>query len=243
MTFRLWIFAAAFCQLASANTVTVSLDTSALIGHPAGPFSLDFQLTDGSATGDGNNTFTLTDFMFDTGSPSGSPSLTGGASGDLSTGVTLTDSSFLSEFSQGFDPGNSLSFALQFTANLDPGGIPDEFAFEILDNTGTALPSTSFATLFFDSQLVIDIDSSNPTVQTFATDNTIAPPGGGDPIGLGAPTITPGSPTPPGTAPEPGPESLVCIGIALTFAWKKRAFARAHFAEVVSRCFPSVHGH
>ena len=48
MTLRVLIAAAALCQLASAGTVSVSLDTSALIGHPAGPFSLDFQITDGS---------------------------------------------------------------------------------------------------------------------------------------------------------------------------------------------------
>ncbi|HLK68297.1 MAG TPA: hypothetical protein VKU19_32915 [Bryobacteraceae bacterium] len=226
MTLRLLIVAAAVCGLASATALTVSLDTSGLIGHPAGPFSLDFQLTDGSGTGDANNTFTLTDFLFDSGGASGLPSLTGGATGDTSTGVTLTDSSFLSEFTQAFVPGASLSFTLQFTTNVDGGGTPDEFAFEILDSTGTALPSTSFATLGFDSQLVMDIDSSNPTIQLFATDNTISPAGGGDPISLDAPVTSAGPGGPPNPTPEPGTASLIGAGIALTCAWKNRALLR-----------------
>lgn len=226
MMLRLLIFLAAVCELASAAAVTVSLDTSGLIGHPAGPFALDFQLTDGSGAGDANNTFTLTNFLIDGGGALGSsaPALLGGATGDIATGVTLIDSAFLNEFTQAFAPGGSLSFTLQFTTNVDAGGTPDEFAFAILDGTGTALPSTSFANLGFDSQLVIDIDSSSPTIQVFAADNTIAPQGGGGPISLGAPVI---SSTPPGTVPEPGPASLIGAGIALTWAWRGRAFLRA----------------
>ena len=44
----------------------VSLDTSALTTL-AGPFSLDFQLNDGSGTGDANNTAILSHFTFGTG--------------------------------------------------------------------------------------------------------------------------------------------------------------------------------
>jgi hypothetical protein len=38
----------------SATVFQVNVDTSLLIGQAARPFFLDFQLTDGSGTGDGN---------------------------------------------------------------------------------------------------------------------------------------------------------------------------------------------
>ena len=41
---------------AHALLFTIEVDTAPLIGHPAGPFSLEFQLNDGSGTSDGNNT-------------------------------------------------------------------------------------------------------------------------------------------------------------------------------------------
>src|SRR5579871_5069955 len=76
------------------TTFTVSIDTSALMGNPGGPFSLDFQLTDGSGTNDGNNTATLSNFNFGVGAATGTANLSGGASGSLSSGITLTDNSF-----------------------------------------------------------------------------------------------------------------------------------------------------
>src|SRR4051794_1059710 len=68
----------------SAGIYDISLNTASLIGHIAGPFSLDFQLIDGAGTGDANNTAQLTDFSFNTGSAAGLPVLLGGASGSLS---------------------------------------------------------------------------------------------------------------------------------------------------------------
>jgi hypothetical protein len=213
------VLAAALARLASAETITVSLDTSGLIGHPAGPFSLEFQLTDGSSLGDGNNTFQLTSFLFDSGSAQGSPTLQGSASGDLTSGVTLTDASFLNKLTQQFSPGSSLSFVIQYTTNVDSGSPPDEFGFEILDSSGAALPSTSFATLGFDSQLIIDIDSSNPAAQTFALDNTTPPAAGGSPITMDAPTVTPGGPPPPVNTPEPGSIWLLATGV-VAVVWR-----------------------
>src|SRR5437016_13675526 len=72
---------------------SVSLDTSGL----SGTFELGFILTDGSATGDANNTVTLGNFGFGGGSAGSVDPLlsTGGASGDLTSGVALVDSAFL----------------------------------------------------------------------------------------------------------------------------------------------------
>ena len=68
--------------LVHADTlVTVTVDTSQLIAHPAGPFYVAFQLTDGSGAGNSSTTAILSNFHLSGGSPSGGPALTGGASG------------------------------------------------------------------------------------------------------------------------------------------------------------------
>jgi hypothetical protein len=181
----------------------VSIDTSALIGNAAGPFSLDFQFTDGSGTGDGNNTVTLGNFTFGAGSATGSPTTAGAVSGDLTSGVSLTDSDFFNEFTQTFTPGNVLTFTLELTTNVDAGGVPDEFSFAILDNTDSEIPTLGT----FDNLLLVDIDSSQPTLQGFASDTSRGTVATGDSIDVPGPLIT--SPV-----PEPAGLSLLASGLA-----------------------------
>ena len=69
-----------------AATVGISVDTSNLL---FGTYALQFQLTNGNAAG--VNSVTLSGFNFGGGSPSGAPALIGGASGNLSSTVTLVD--------------------------------------------------------------------------------------------------------------------------------------------------------
>jgi hypothetical protein len=220
--FRL-LFAAILCTSAHASpiTITVSLDTSALIGHPAGPFSLDFELTDGSGTDDGNNTVTLSDFQFGGGGAQGTATLVGGATGDLTSTVVLTDSSFLNEFTQASSPGSVLTFTMQFTTNVDAGGTPDEFSFQILDSSGAALPSQSISTLGFDSFIVIDINSATPSVESFATDSTMSPSAGGKPVDIAAPQVVPSAPV--SGVPEPGNVGLTAAAIAALCASRSKA--------------------
>src|SRR5579872_2428896 len=86
-----------------AQSFHVLFDTSGLAGAAGGPFSLDFQLTDGSGTGDGNTIVTLADF---TGAALiGSPATTGGVAGALPGVMTMMDSAFFTEYSQVFTPG------------------------------------------------------------------------------------------------------------------------------------------
>jgi hypothetical protein len=181
---------------------TVTLDTSALGGQPNEPFALAFQLADGSGTGDGNNSVVLSNFQFGSGSPIGSPLAFGSASGDLSTTVTLTDSDLANVFVQSFTSGNTLSFILSFTTNVDAGGTPDEFIFSILDNTFTPLATSSSSPL--SPFLVIDIDSVSPAIQTFGADL------------VGAPDIGDVS-----AVPEPSSAVLMIIPLAL-MAWIAR---------------------
>jgi hypothetical protein len=179
----------------------VQMNTSSLIGHVAGPFSLDFQLIDGD--GVANNTVTLTNFVFGGGSPSGAPTLSGGASGDLSSAVALTDTTFLNEFTQGFTPGNTLSFSLTTTNAFAGSGVPDAFSFAILDRTGAELPTASPSGAFLQSDFG---GLGGPTVQTFASDPNTAPAGGGSALTIPAPTV---QIVGANAAPEPTPAALL----------------------------------
>jgi hypothetical protein len=198
-----------------ARADIVTLDTTPLMEDPAGPFSLVFQLTDGNGTGDGNNTVTLSDFVFGTGGPSGAPTTFGGVSGGVGSTVTLVDTSFLNYFIQPFTPGTTLGFTIAMTDNVDAGGIPDGFAFSISDNTGQNIPTQ--AGPFADMFISIAFDSSNPTVTVFASDTTRSPAGGGGPIDLGAPIVQ--------AVPEPSGIGFLAVGLSVVFVLQ-RVFQR-----------------
>ncbi|HTQ30831.1 MAG TPA: NF038129 family PEP-CTERM protein [Opitutaceae bacterium] len=112
----------------------IDFDTGALTSAPNAPFYLDFQLNEGS--GSLPNSVTLSHFVFDGGSPLGSPMPWSDGTGDLSSAVSLSDSpsSPFNEFSQGFTPGTTgIHFDVAISQN-SPGAIPDEFAAAILDS-------------------------------------------------------------------------------------------------------------
>ncbi len=174
--------------LVHADTlVTVTVDTSQLIAHPAGPFYVAFQLTDGSGAGNGSTMAVLSNFQLGGGAAAGTPTLKGGASGDISSSVTLSDSSFLNVFSQQFTPGTTMTFTLALTGSVEAGSTPDHFAFSILDQTLKAIPTKGG--LFFDVFLAIDLDSTNPALQTFASDPQRLPVAGGNAIATGEPQV------------------------------------------------------
>jgi hypothetical protein len=156
-----------------ALSFNVTTDTSALIGDPSGPFSLDFQLIDGAGIGDGNNTVEVSNFDFHG----------GGWVGGNPSPIVLTDMSFFSEFLQEFTPGTFLSFQVSMTTAVDAGPTPDQFSFAILDNLLFEIPTVGVG----DALVSVDINSANPPVATFGTDSgrtSIAIPG---PIVAGVP--------------------------------------------------------
>lgn len=166
-TFALLAALTATVLVRANSSFNVYVDTSALAGNSAGPFSLDFQLNDGSAIGDGNNTVTLGDFKFGGGSAVGGATTSGGAGGDLASGISITDSDWtLNEFYQGFLPGSWLTFNLSLSTNFDLGGTPDIFSVAILDGNLMNLATQSFGS---DNFLEINIDSLTPSVATFAS--------------------------------------------------------------------------
>jgi hypothetical protein len=157
---------------ASSITGSVSLNTSIL----SGPFELAFILTDGSGTGDANNAVTLSNFVFGVGGSPGAvdPSLSlGGESGNLVSGVSLFDSSFLNIFASSFTPGSSLTFDFGLSTVVDPGGTPDQFSIVLLRSDGTVVHTVDPSGV--NSLLIVNIDSIHPSIVTFASDLTPAP--------------------------------------------------------------------
>jgi hypothetical protein len=191
--------------MVSANAIyNVTLDTTQLVGHPAGPFYLEFALTDGSGIGDANNAVTLSGFDFGGGSALGGPLEFGGASGSLETGVAMTDNSFLNVFYEPFAPGLQLSFLLDMTLNEDAGGVPDRFTFFVLDSSGVPLPTLApYGDYFFGA----DLYSTGAILDAYGSDPSRAP-SVGDPVSIPAPTIT-------AVSSVPEPSSMYLLGSAL----------------------------
>ncbi len=152
-------------------TGSFSLDTTAL----SGSFKLAFLFIDGSGTGDANNTVSLSNFLFGGGSVGAvDTSLsTGGVSVDLTSVVSLVDSAFLNILASSFTPGSLLSFDFGLTANVDPGGTPDQFSLVLLQADGTPVATEDPSGI--DSLLTVNIDSSSPAFNVFASELTPAP--------------------------------------------------------------------
>ena len=207
-----WLVPAALAMAATAqaNVVyTVNLNTAAISG--AAGYDIAFSFQDGEGIGDNNNSATLSNFNFGGGSAAGAPVLSGDATGDIATSVTLTDSVFSSLLIEGFTPGNSLSFKLDLTTNVDAGGTPDFFGFSILSG-GVSLPTLDDTG--GDNLLYFNIDSANPTPAAWATARASQ-------VALAAPVVT----TSGGQLPVPDTAALLGLGLATLWVIRRRAQA------------------
>ncbi len=198
---RLILVFVATAWVASASlSVGVYIDTAPLIDHPAGPFSLEFQLIDGSESGDANNTAVLNAFAFGGGSPTGAPSVLGGVTGNLLSTITMIDSSPVNRYSQSFDAGTYVYFQVALTTNADRNRIPDEFSASILDRSGVAIPTADAPENAF-----VVIDGLEQTVEYSSLYVTQGPAAGGPPIHIPIPMVA--------ATPEPG--TFLISGVAL----------------------------
>jgi hypothetical protein len=207
----------ALCQTAIADVIyNVTLDTSSLVGHPAGPFYVFGEFTDGNGIGDANNTATLSSFTFGGGSALGSPLLFGGASGSLETGVTITDGSALGFFAEQFAPGLQLKFSLDLTLNDDSGETPDRFTFFLLDSSEVPLPTLA---PFGDYLFGADIYSTGPIFDAYGSDTSRSLSVGG-PASIPVPTIT-------SVSSVPEPSTIYLLGTALAMVVLRHRLPRS----------------
>jgi hypothetical protein len=181
---------------ADTYAVMFDLNTSAIVGQ--GTYALAFQLVDGSGTGDADNTVLLSDFNFGGGSASGSLLVFGGATGNVATGLTLTNSDpFFNAAIQGFVPGSSLTFDATFTNNLDTP-FPDVFLASIVDPQGNGIPTLdtvndSFITVTLNGTTTTVNGVTVPPTSLFAADPTQTSYDASAPFNsqLPAPIVTP----------------------------------------------------
>lgn len=184
---------------ATQMLVDVQLNTTSLASSAAGPFQLDVQLNDGGDPN--NNTASLFNFSFGGGGPLGIPSLTGGASGSLSSSIMLADTNFLNEFRQSFNAGSVLKFTMALATNVDPSGTPDQFSLAILDFNGNELPTSSVGTDGTSVILLADLVGGTTQLSGFGSDPNAA-------IAFAAPSVA-------SSVPEPATIGMAAAGLAL----------------------------
>ncbi len=207
------LFALAPSKASAGLLFDVTLDTTSLISHPAGPFAIDFQFNDGSGTSDANNVVSIGNFTFGGGSPLGTPTLIGGASGELSSSlVEIIDSSFRNEFTQSFTAGTQLSFRVNLSLHSEADLSQDEFTFAILDSSGIEIPTLDPGGR--NVILLVDLDPDHPLLQTFGGDRSFTPTAGGDGIGFDAPSVE--------LVPAPPSFFLAAMAIVLRLGSAKR---------------------
>ncbi len=192
------------CGARAEFSFTVTINSQVLVDKSAdlAPYDAEF-----SFFGDTGNTITIDNFNLDGGAPLGMASVSGNASGDMGSSVTLfTDPNsgfFGGTFDQQFLAGSVFSFVVHSTTNLPPNGNPpDAFSFAILDRSGSALDTT--APDGSNSLVEYSIDGS---AQIFAFDTNSPELGGpGDQL---SPQVVPEA-TP---APEPASFVLAALGL------------------------------
>jgi hypothetical protein len=167
-----------------------TLNTSSLISNPNAPFTLDFSFTDGSGTGDGNNTITLSNFAAGAGSLTQS-SISGEVTVNASPfSIMLEDSSFFNDVQFTFVPDATFSFQLNATSNAD-SGTPDTFTLAILDRNLNNIPTTNPNNGI--AFVEVDLPTTNPANGTqVILSGTVA---NSDDVDIPAPTGTPEPPT------------------------------------------------
>jgi hypothetical protein len=148
------------------DILNVSVNTSSLEGQANSEVFVE--LVDGSGTGNGNNTATMNGFSLGGGAVGAvDPFNTfGGASGSMSSTVSMTDSSPDNQFAQLLTPGATLSFNLDLTTFVEPGPIPDGLFMFFTDPNGNSIATTSDPS-GFNSLFAVTFNSAQPAVLNY----------------------------------------------------------------------------
>lgn len=193
------------CPVSQADSFEVTITTTPIQGQTG--FAV-FDFIQGAPVL--NNTATVSGFTSN--AMLGAFTTTGAVLGTLVPGpMTLSDSAFLSEFSQGLTYGTTMSFTLNLTTNSSLGGIPDEFSFFLEDSTGTPFPTSDPTGA--DSFFAIDITGSPLDPQVFTSD-------------FGSVTVTPLTPVPEPSAVGLTSSSLIILAFMLGYTKSRRVAAR-----------------
>ena len=189
----------------------VDLNPASLVGNTAGPFALDFQLGKGNGLA---NSVSVGNFTFQGGTPTGTGTTSGGASGGLGSTVFLMDLATINEYYQTFS-GTVALIGFDVTTTLNPSaGVPDLLTVSILDNalnpirTNSPGSGTSAATDYLVG-LQIDDHAAFASVSTY-TSNVVG-------------STTPGVIARVSAMPEPS--SFAWLGLAAVGSSSGRASA------------------
>lgn len=176
--------------------------------------SLVFQVTNSNS---GVNTATLSNFNFGSGTPNNIPVFTGNASGTVSGGITMLDTSNPTLARVDFLSGSSVTFNVNLTENYNSPGIGDFFGFNILRN-GNPITSTdpSTANLFLAAKIGGSAALSGCT--TFGTN--VCAVGYDGSAGRG-PTVTIGDPITGGDVPEPATYAMLGVSLAALALYRR----------------------
>jgi hypothetical protein len=193
---------------AFSNTFSFVIDTSTLIGNPNGPFTLDFQFIDGSGTGNGNNTVTVSNFSDPAALAVLPASETGGvAFAGSPLGFSMTDSSFFNEISFLLSPDSSLGFTFTSTDNPE-SATPDTFIVDLLDSSLNNIPTTNSSNGI--ALIEVDLPTTSPAVGTQVIAS--ASLSNGDGVVFAAPTESLIA------TPEPSSLSEMTLGVLVLFS-------------------------
>ncbi len=127
-----------------AAVYNVSLSTSLLSN---GNYSFDFQFINNDSAS-GNNTGTISNIVM-SGLTGATLFTSGGVSGSIATGLSLTDSATTDariDFTKNADP-LTLSFLMSYSGNYTAPGAGDTFSFTILDSLGFPIRSAGSGNL------------------------------------------------------------------------------------------------
>lgn len=146
----------------------VVMDTSPLVGSASAPFYLDLQMNQGASPS--SNSVLVNNFSFTNGAATGSTTVfSGAATGDMSSGISMTDSDTnpFNEVIQGFTNSTTqISFDVHLSQNSG-GATPDGFIMTIADKSTAPIVTTAPDTV---SLLSLAVAGTNTLmdIQTFA---------------------------------------------------------------------------